>query len=141
MGKVKHGEAREQLMPTRPGTGASHQTQLQVEQVPALSILRTDTVFAKLPIHTLSRSGPIRIQINQTNAQGVQELYWSVSPSSVYGPPQLLAYKLCVFRAKAATDSTRILPLIPWQACHRFHTKAATDSIRKLPAIPRQSCH
>jgi hypothetical protein len=94
MGKVKHGEAREQLMPIRPGTGASHQTQLQVEQVPALSILRTDTVFAKLPIHTLSRSGPIRIQINQTNAQGVQELYWSVSPSSVYGPPQLLAYKL-----------------------------------------------
>jgi hypothetical protein len=37
--------------------------------------------------------------------------------------------------------STRKLPLIPRQACHRFHANPAADSRRKLPAIPRQSCH
>jgi hypothetical protein len=59
-----------------------------------LTILRTDTVFAKLPIHTLTKSAPIAICINQSNPQGVQELHWSVSPSAAYGAPQLLAYKL-----------------------------------------------
>lgn len=59
-----------------------------------LTILRTDTVFAKLPIHNLTKSAPIDIRIHQANAQGVHELYWSVSPSLAYGSPQLLAYKL-----------------------------------------------
>ena len=59
-----------------------------------LTILRTDTVFAKLPIHTLTKSAPIDICIHQSDAKGIQELYWSVSPSAAYGAPQLLAYKL-----------------------------------------------
>jgi hypothetical protein len=42
----------------------------------------------------LTKSLPINIRIDQTNAEGIQQLYWSVSPSSDYGPPQLLAYKL-----------------------------------------------
>jgi hypothetical protein len=46
----------------------------------------------------------------------------------------------CVFHAKAATDSTGILPLIPRQSCHSFHTKAATDSMTSLPPIPGESC-
>jgi amidase len=33
--------------------------------------------------------------------------------------------------------STRKLPLIPRQTCHRFHGKTATDSTPKLPPIPR----
>jgi hypothetical protein len=32
--------------------------------------------------------------------------------------------------------STRKLPPIPGEACHRFHAKAATCSTRKLPLIP-----
>ena len=32
----------------------------------------------------------------------------------------------CVFHAKPATDSRGSLPLIPGQACHRFHGKPAT---------------
>ena len=46
----------------------------------------------------------------------------------------------CVFHAKAATDSRRILPPIPRQSCHLFHTKAATDSIASLPPIPGERC-
>ena len=50
-------------------------------------------------------------------------------------------FGMCVFHAKAATDSIAILPLIPRQSCHRFHTKVATDSTAKLPPIPGESCH
>jgi hypothetical protein len=81
-------------MPTLPEIATSHQESAQVQDGPSLTILRTDTVFAKLPIHSLTKSVPIDIRIDQTNAEGVQQLYWSVSPSSDYGPPQLLAYKL-----------------------------------------------
>ena len=54
---------------------------------------------------------------------------------------QLAQVRCCVFRAKAATDSTASLPLIPRQSCHRFHANPATDSRRTLPAIPQQICH
>jgi len=54
---------------------------------------------------------------------------------------EVLKTKECVFHAKTATDSRRILPPIPRQSCHLFHTKAATDSIASLPLIPRESCH
>jgi len=39
------------------------------------------------------------------------------------------------FHSKAATRSTRKLPLIPWQSCHRFHAKVATDSTGSLPPL------
>ena len=61
---------------------------------PALTILRTDTVFAKLPIHNLAKRGILAIHLSQHNEQGRQALYWHVSPSLSYGPPQQLAYKL-----------------------------------------------
>jgi hypothetical protein len=73
---------------------ASQPESAQIQDSPSLTILRTDTVFAKLPIHTLTKSVPIHIRIDQTNAEGVQLLHWNVSPSADYGPPQLLAYKL-----------------------------------------------
>ena len=64
-----------------------------------LTILRTDTVFAKLPIHTLTKAAPIDICIHQSRAQGIRELYWSVLPSGTYGAPQLLAYRREVSQA------------------------------------------
>ena len=69
---------------------------LQASGAPAasLTIMRTDTVFAKLPIHQLAKAAPIHIEIIKTNAQGIRELYWQVSSSAAYGAPQLLAYKL-----------------------------------------------
>ena len=91
---VNHDRKREPLMPAVPEVGTSHPESAPIQEGPSLTILRTDTVFAKLPIHTLTKSIPIHIQIDQTNAAGVQQLYWSVSPSADYGAPQLLAYKL-----------------------------------------------
>lgn len=63
-------------------------------QTPSLTVLRTDTVFAKLPIHNLAKQQLLRIRITQSSEQGSQALFWHVSPSITYGPPQQLAYKL-----------------------------------------------
>lgn len=89
-----------------------HETTMPAQ---ALTILRTDTVFAKLPIHTLTKSAPIRIHIHQAAAQGVQELDWCVSPSTVYGPPQLMAYKLDTLVVNRHLDALKrpLPPLIP----------------------------
>jgi len=39
---------------------------------------------------------------------------------------RIICWVKCVFHAKTATDSRRILPPIPRQSCHLFHTNAAT---------------
>jgi hypothetical protein len=57
-------------------------------------IIRTETVLSKLPVHNLSKTGSINIQISQKNPQGKVELFWEVSHSSRHGEPRALAYKL-----------------------------------------------
>ena len=59
-----------------------------------LSILRTETVLSRLPIHNLTTGGPVTIRITRTNAQGALDLRWAVSYNAYYGPPRHLAYKL-----------------------------------------------
>jgi hypothetical protein len=59
-----------------------------------LSILRTETVLSRLPIHNLTTGGAVAIRITQTNAQGDVDLHWAVSYNEYYGPPRHLAYKL-----------------------------------------------
>ena len=79
----------------------------------SLTILRTDTVFAKLPIHNLAKGRLLSIQIASSNEQGSQDLYWQVSPSTAYGPPQQLAYKLDTLLINRHLDALqRPLPTI-----------------------------
>lgn len=59
-----------------------------------LQIIRTETVISRLPIHNLVKGGAINIQISQKNEQGKINLQWEVSPSSRFGHPGQLAYKL-----------------------------------------------
>jgi hypothetical protein len=59
-----------------------------------LTIIRTETVLSRLPIHNLAKKGSVQITITQKNAQGELELYWKVSPNSALGEPRQLAYKL-----------------------------------------------
>ena len=59
-----------------------------------LTIIRTETVLSRLPIHNLSKKGRVPIKITRKNAQGEIELYWKVSPNAEYGEPRQLAYKL-----------------------------------------------
>jgi len=59
-----------------------------------LTIIRTETVLSRLPIHNLAKKGSVQITITQKNAQGEMELYWKVSPNIALGEPRQLAYKL-----------------------------------------------
>ena len=65
----------------------------QTAQAP-LSILRTETVLSRFPIHLLAKRGRVAIAIRRTNAQGALDLRWDVSYNERYGPPRQLAYKL-----------------------------------------------
>ena len=59
-----------------------------------LSILRTETVLSRFPIHNLTKHGRITIRIRRTNAQGELDCLWDVSYNEHYGQPGPLAYKL-----------------------------------------------
>ena len=59
-----------------------------------LTIIRTETVLSRLPIHNLAKKGRVQITITQKNTQGEMELYWKVSPNVDLGEPRQLAYKL-----------------------------------------------
>ena len=78
--------------PTTPQR-ADHQADGTTDLAP-LTILRTETVFSKLPIHNLAKRGSVNIHIAQTNDEGTLDLYWRVSPHPVFGEPRQLAYKL-----------------------------------------------
>ena len=59
-----------------------------------LSVIRTETVLSRLPIHTLSKRGEVNIQISRRNDRGEVDLRWEVSYNKKYGDARLLAYKL-----------------------------------------------
>jgi hypothetical protein len=59
-----------------------------------ISVIRTETVLSKLPIHNLSKSGKVDINIVRRNEHGRVQLQWEVSYNSKYGQPRQLAYKL-----------------------------------------------
>ena len=50
-----------------------------------LSIIRTETVLSRLPIHNLSKKGRVNIHITQKNAHGDIALRWEVSYSGGMG--------------------------------------------------------
>jgi len=59
-----------------------------------LTIIRTETVLSRLPIHNLAKKGRVHIQITKKNDHGDIELRWEVSYNDRYGQPRQLAYKL-----------------------------------------------
>jgi hypothetical protein len=59
-----------------------------------LSILRTETVLSRFPIHNLAKRGRVIIHIRRANTRGELDLRWAVSYNEHYGPPRQLAYKL-----------------------------------------------
>src|SRR5262252_8402525 len=84
----------------------------QTTQAP-LSILRTETVLSRFPIHTLAKRGRVAIAIERTNAQGALDLRWDVSYNERYGPPRQLAYKLDTFVINQILDALpRPLPRV-----------------------------
>src|SRR5215510_853697 len=58
------------------------------------SAIRVESVMAKLPLHTLSTQGQMQVRIEKRNQDGELSLQWQVSPSSQFGEPRHLAYRL-----------------------------------------------
>lgn len=59
-----------------------------------LNIIRTETVFSRLPVHNLTKNGRVDIQIVRKNELGEVDLKWEVSYSDRYGQAGQLAYKI-----------------------------------------------
>src|SRR6266571_4117826 len=74
-------------------TSIAQQTPYQTALTP-LSILRTETVLSRFPIHNLAKRGRVTIRIRRTNTHGELDVRWEVSYNEHYGPPRQLAYKL-----------------------------------------------
>lgn len=59
-----------------------------------LSSIRVESVMARLPMHVLTKGESVGIHLEKRTDRGDLSLYWEVNPSSKYGAPRLLAYKL-----------------------------------------------
>jgi hypothetical protein len=59
-----------------------------------IRVIRSETVLSRLPIHNLSKTGNVQIDIARRTAKGELKFHWAVSYSAKYGPPRQLAYKL-----------------------------------------------
>src|SRR5262249_24028149 len=78
-----------------------------------LSILRTETVLSRFPIHNLTKRGRVTIRIRRTNAQGELDVRWEVSYNEHYGQPGPLAYKLDTIIINQILDALpRPLPIL-----------------------------
>lgn len=74
------------------------ETRIPVPVIPpdeeTLDIIRTETVFSRLPVHNLAKKGRVNIEILKTTPTGEIEMKWEVSHSDRYGQARQLAYKL-----------------------------------------------
>ena len=53
--------------------------------VAPVSIIRTETILSRLPVHNLAKRGDVDININSKNERGELELQWEVSYNRKYG--------------------------------------------------------
>jgi hypothetical protein len=78
-------------MPDQNGkTNAINQDILNAD----FSAIWVEGVLTKLPLHTLSTQGQMQVRIEKRNDDGEISLLWQVSPSSQFGEPRHLAYRL-----------------------------------------------
>lgn len=66
----------------------------QPPELPALNVIRTETVLSRYPVHKLAKQGNVSIEIREENEDGELRVRWEVSHNSKYGQPGPLAYKL-----------------------------------------------
>lgn len=62
--------------------------------LPALDVIRSETVLSRFPVHNLSKKGNVDIHIVRKNPRGEVEIRWEVSFNEKYGQARQLAYKL-----------------------------------------------
>jgi hypothetical protein len=94
-----------------------------------LTVIRTETVLTRLPLHTLAKRHPVDIAILQQTPQGERLLQWDVSYSTKYGEAGPLAYKLDTLVINRRIDaSDRPLPsLLRLGSLHDIATALRLD--------------
>ncbi|HYZ74457.1 MAG TPA: hypothetical protein VE641_15375, partial [Chthoniobacterales bacterium] len=58
------------------------------------SVVWTETVLSRFPVHNLAKTGNVEIQILRRNADGEVEIRWDVSYNERHGAARQLAYKI-----------------------------------------------
>lgn len=77
----------------------------------ALTVIRTEAVLSRLPVHNLAKKGSVDVRITRRNASGEVELKWHVAPNARYGEPRQLAYRIDTLYINKLIDRTgRPLP-------------------------------
>jgi len=71
------------------------------------TIIRTETVLSRLPIHNLAKRGRVDISIVRRGDGGEMRLKWEVSHSDRYGQPRQLAYKVDTLIVNRRLDEKR----------------------------------
>jgi len=79
----------------------------ELESLPSINVIRSETVLSKLPIHNLAKKGRVAINIKRINATGAVALRWEVSYSEKFGQPRQLAYKLDTLLINRRIDDER----------------------------------
>jgi len=93
--------------------GSTKKQHAQKSALAPLSVIRTETVFSKFPIHTLSKKGSVEIHITREDKKGKLETYWRVSPNRDFGEPRQLAFKIDKLIINQRIDELSLpLPLI-----------------------------
>lgn len=77
------------------------------EDLAPFTIIRTETVLSRLPIHNLAKKGRVDISINRRGDGGEMRLKWEVSHSDRYGQPRQLAYKVDTLIVNRRLDEKR----------------------------------
>jgi|RhiMetStandDraft_8_1073273.scaffolds.fasta_scaffold00139_5 hypothetical protein len=78
-----------------------------------LTVIRTETILSRLPMHNLAKRGEVDISINTKNDRGELDLQWEVSYNKKYGDARQLAYKLdTIVINRKIDEATRPLPKV-----------------------------
>ena len=81
--------------------------------VAPVSIIRTETILSRLPVHNLAKRGEVDININTKNDRGELDLQWEVSYNKKYGDARQLAYKLdTIVINRKIDEASRPLPKV-----------------------------
>jgi hypothetical protein len=75
-------------------TQSTNLTTPSLTDLAPVSIIRTETILSRLPMHNLAKRGEVDISINTKNDRGELDLQWEVSYNKKYGDARQLAYKL-----------------------------------------------
>jgi hypothetical protein len=113
-----------------------------IDALAPLTVIRTETILSRLPIHNPAKRGDVNINITTKNDRGETDLRWEISYSKKYGDARQLAYKLDTIVINRKIDELgRPLPKVIRLGSLRTIGKELKLSIGKPIANLRKAFH